>query len=86
MKRCAQCHRKLGLGVRSPVMCGTAAGGFMCFIVRLIARPFMSWSDTTPDANMVGTHAYLAAIRRTDRTRPRQRYLGALNSLGDDRG
>src|SRR5262249_60302266 len=27
-------------------MCGTAAGGFMCFIVRRIARPFTSWSDT----------------------------------------
>jgi hypothetical protein len=24
-------------------MCGTAAGGFMCFIVRLIARPFTNW-------------------------------------------
>src|SRR5262245_52281099 len=26
-------------------MCGTVAGGFMWFIVRLIARRFMSWSD-----------------------------------------
>jgi hypothetical protein len=26
--------------VSAPVMCGTAAGGFMCFIARLIARPF----------------------------------------------
>jgi len=33
-------------------MCGTAAGGFMCFIARLIARPFMSWSDTTPAPNV----------------------------------
>src|SRR5262249_23301955 len=47
-------------------MCGTAAGGFMCFIVRLIARPFMSWSDTTPAPNEAGTRSYLAAIRTTD--------------------
>jgi hypothetical protein len=33
-------------------MSGTAAGGFMCFIARLIARPFMSWSDTTPAPNV----------------------------------
>src|SRR6516164_6267300 len=45
---------------------GTAAGGFMCFIVRLIARPFMSWSDTTLAPNLAGTHSYLAAVRRTD--------------------
>jgi hypothetical protein len=31
----------------------------MCFIVRLIARPFAP--------NMVGRHSYLAAVRRTDR-------------------
>src|SRR5262245_34362304 len=48
-------------------MCGTAAGGFMCVIVRLIARPFMSWSDTTPASNVSGMHSYLAAVRRTDR-------------------
>src|SRR6478672_9240838 len=47
MKRCAQCHGPLGLG-SAPVMCGTAAGGIMCVIVQRIARPFMSWSDTTP--------------------------------------
>src|SRR5215831_9712571 len=47
-------------------MCGTVAGGFMWFIVRLIARRFMSWSDTTPAANVSGTHSYLAAVRRTD--------------------
>jgi hypothetical protein len=33
-------------------MCGTAAGGFMCVIARLIARPFTSWSDTTPAPNV----------------------------------
>src|SRR5262245_39849028 len=60
MKRCAQCHGKLGLGVRS-LMYGTAAGGFMFVIVRLIARRFMSWSDTTPASNVTGTH-----FRRTD--------------------
>src|SRR5262249_36921232 len=32
-----------------------------------IARPFMSWSDTTPASNVSGTHSYLAAVRRTDR-------------------
>src|SRR6516165_12149660 len=48
-------------------MCGTVAGGFMWFIVRLIARRFMSWSDTTPASNVSGTHSYLAAVRRTDR-------------------
>src|SRR5215510_6568712 len=47
-------------------MYGTAAGGFMCIIVRLIARPFTSWSDTTPASNVSGTHSYLAAVRRTD--------------------
>ena len=26
----------------------------------------MSWSDTTPAANVSGTHSYLAAVRRTD--------------------
>ena len=36
-------------------MCGTAAGGFLCFIVRLIAGPFMSWSDATPAPNVGGT-------------------------------
>src|SRR5262249_60508822 len=35
-------------------MCGTAAGGFMCVIARLTARPFMNWNDTTPAPN-VGT-------------------------------
>jgi hypothetical protein len=44
----------------------------MCFIVRLIARPFMSLSDTTPAPNVAGT-SYLAVVHRTDRTRFRQR-------------
>src|SRR6516164_3113301 len=48
-------------------MYGTAVGGFMCVIVRLIARRFMSWSDTTPASNVSGTHSYLAAVGRTDR-------------------
>src|SRR5215510_7847578 len=48
-------------------MCGTAGGGFMWFIVRLIARRFMSRSDTTPASNVSGMHSYLAAVRRTDR-------------------
>src|SRR5215510_3810756 len=48
-------------------MCGTVGGGFMRFIVRLIARPFMSWSDTTPAPTMAGTNSYLAVVRRTDR-------------------
>src|SRR5215468_5398399 len=39
----------------------------MCIIVRLIARPFMSWSDMTPAPNVAGTHSYLVAVRRTDR-------------------
>jgi hypothetical protein len=30
----------------------------------------MSWSDTTPAPKLAGTHSYLAAVRRTDRTRP----------------
>src|SRR5262249_16015861 len=42
----------------------------MCFIVRLIARPFMSWSDTTPAPKLGATHSNLAAVRRTDRARP----------------
>src|SRR5262245_19810081 len=32
-------------------MCGAAAGGSVCSIARLIARPFTSWSDTTPAPN-----------------------------------
>ena len=32
-------------------MCGAAAGGFVCSIARLIARPFTSRSDTTPAPN-----------------------------------
>src|SRR5262249_39031319 len=48
-------------------MCGTVAGGFLWFIVRLIARRFMSWSDTTPASNVSGTHSHLTAVRRTDR-------------------
>src|SRR5262249_30411784 len=47
-------------------MRGTAAGGFMCVIVRRITMPFMSRSDTTPAPNMTATHSYLAAVRRTD--------------------
>jgi hypothetical protein len=39
----------------------------MCVIVRLIARRFVSWSDTTPAPNVARTHSYLAAVRRTDR-------------------
>ena len=39
----------------------------MWFIVRLIARRFTSWSDTTPASNVSGTHSHLAAVRRTDR-------------------
>ena len=58
--------------VSASVMCGTAAGGFMCVIVRLIARPFMSLSDTTPAPNVAGT-SHLAAVHRNDRTRSRQR-------------
>src|SRR5256885_13919983 len=51
-------------------MCGTVAGGFIWFIVRLIARHFMSWSDTTPASNVTGSHSYLAVVRRIDRTPP----------------
>src|SRR5262244_3936185 len=61
-------------------MCGTAAGGFMCFTVRLIARPFMSSSDTTPAPNMAGTNSYLAAVRRTDRI-PLWHLLGVFMKL-----
>jgi hypothetical protein len=35
MKTCAQCHGKLGLGVRAPSF-GTAAGGFTFASVRLL--------------------------------------------------
>src|SRR5262245_48472036 len=69
MKRCAQCHGKLGLGARSRNG-GTVAGGFLGISVRLIARRFMSWSDTTPASDVTGTHSYLAVVRRIDRTRP----------------
>src|SRR5215471_5743428 len=61
-------------------MCGTAAGGFMCVIVRLIARPFKSWSDTTVAANGAGTNSYLAAVRRTDRI-PLWHLLGLFMTL-----
>src|SRR5262245_31277763 len=43
-------------------MCGTAAGGFMCFIARLIARPFAP--------NVAGRHSHYAVVRRPDRPRP----------------
>src|SRR5215472_16404573 len=59
-------------------MCGTAAGGFMWFIVRLIARRFMSWSDTTPASNVTGTH--FAAVRRTDQI-PLWHLLGVFMTL-----
>src|SRR5215831_17737302 len=52
----------------------------MCVIVRLIARPFMSWSDTTPAPDMAGTNSYLAAVRRTDRI-PLWHLLGVLMTL-----
>src|SRR5262245_46114105 len=54
--------RHKALGVRAPVMYGTVAGGFMCVIARLAARPFMSWSDTTPAPN-VGTESSSDADR-----------------------
>src|SRR5215813_11382862 len=61
-------------------MCGTAAGGFMCFIVRLIARPFMSWSDTTPVSNVSGALIPRSG-RRTDRI-PLWHRLGVFMTLG----
>jgi hypothetical protein len=33
----------------------------MCFIARLIARPFMSWSDTTPAPNAKAAAMHLTA-------------------------
>src|SRR5262245_138312 len=39
-------------------MSGTAAGGFTCFIVRLIAGPFAP--------NVAGKHSYLAVCRADD--------------------
>ena len=66
MKRCAQCHGKLGLGVRSR----NGWNGRWWVHVRYCSThcgPFMSWSDMTPAPNVAGTHSYLAAVRRTDR-------------------
>src|SRR5215813_2230015 len=52
----------------------------MCVIVQLIARPFMSWSVTTPAANGAGTNSYLAAVRRIDRI-PLWHLLGVFMTL-----
>ena len=66
MKRCAQCHGKLGLGVRS-VICGTDAGGHTLASVRLIAKVNTSWSVTTLTlTNIAGTPSSILAVRRAD--------------------
>jgi len=67
MKRCAQCHGKLGLGARSRnvwngrwwvhvVYCSTHCEA-LHELERYDARA----------SNVSGTHSYLAAVRRTDR-------------------
>jgi hypothetical protein len=49
-------------------MWGTAAGGFMCASVRLIAKLFMSLSDTTPNVALRPSH--LAALRKVETNVP----------------
>jgi hypothetical protein len=64
MKRCAQCHGKLGLGVRSRNL-WKAAGGFTFAIVRPTARFLMRWSDGNAKYRWY-TPFSLAAVRRAE--------------------
>ena len=65
MKRCAQCHGKLGLGVRSRKV-WNGRWWVHVRIVRRIVRPFINWSDTTPAPTVAGTPSYLAPVRRAE--------------------
>jgi hypothetical protein len=57
MKKCAQCHGKLGLGARSRNVWN---GRWWVHVVYCSTH-------TTPAPNLAGTHSYLAAVRETDR-------------------
>jgi hypothetical protein len=55
MQECAQCHGKLGLGVRSRNVWN--GRGFTFASVRRIAKLFMNWRDTTLVASDVGARS-----------------------------
>ena len=65
MKRCAQCHGPLGLGVRSRNVWNGRWWDHVRYCSS-IARPFMSWSDTTPAPTVADTPSYLAPVRRAE--------------------
>jgi hypothetical protein len=61
MKRCAQCHGKLGLGVRA-----RKVWNGRWWVQRRIVRPFMSWSDPALAPTLAGTPSYFASVRRAE--------------------
>src|SRR5262249_23154957 len=68
MKRCAQCHGKLGLGVRSRnVWNGRWVHVLYC---STHCEALHELERSTPAPKLGATHSYLAAVRRTDRARP----------------
>ncbi len=64
MKRCAQCHGKLGLGIRARNVWNGRWWLHVRF-VRRIVKLFTSWSDTTA-TQIAGASSWLASIRRAD--------------------
>jgi hypothetical protein len=68
MKRCAQCHKKLGLGIRFR----NIWNGHWWVHVRFCSvrcKPFMRPSETTP-SNIAGTTSSLAAVRQAEPSWP----------------
>src|SRR5215472_5696695 len=66
MKRCAQCHGKLGLGVRSRNFWNGRWWAQLAS-VRLIAKVNTSWSVTALTLNNIfGTPSFILAVRRAD--------------------
>ena len=65
MRRCAQCHGRLGLGSASAI-CGVGTGGFICAFVRLAAKAFSSKTARRPTLSVVGTPSSLQAVRGAD--------------------
>jgi len=65
MKRCAQCHGKLGLGVRSRNLWN--GRWWALASARLVAKVNTSWSVTTLTLNSIaGTPSSILAVRRAD--------------------
>src|SRR5262245_1430377 len=72
MKSCAQCHGKLGLGVRARNLWNGHWWVHVRFC-RHIVRLFTSWNGTTPK-HFPGAPFWFAAVPATDR--PRQASVG----------